>query len=189
MEVEPHAFLPSSLDGDESSALRPVRFSPWQNAERPLNMRLDRLLRREYSVPACLESNPEYCGPAWSQTLNTVVLPGVKPGILCACLESNPEYSGPAWSQTRNTLVLPGVKPGILCARLKSNSEYCSPAWSQTRNTVVLHGVKPGILWSCLASNPVYSAFPESNPVYSVPALSQALIIRLPNTWSSHYTN
>ena len=64
---------------------------------------------------------------AWNQTRNTLSLPGIKPGILCACLESNSEYSVPSWFQTRTTVVLPGVKPGILC----------------------LLGVKPGILRAC----------------------------------------
>jgi hypothetical protein len=75
--------------------------------------------------------------PLWSQTRNTVVLPGVKPGILCACLMSNPVYSVPVWSQTWNSLCLPGVKPGILCACLESNPEYCGPAWSKTRFTLL----------------------------------------------------
>jgi hypothetical protein len=100
---------------------------------------------------ACLESNPKYCGRAWSQTRYTLCFPGIKPGILCACLESNPEYSVPSWSQTRNTLCLPGVKPGILCFCLDSNPVYSA----------------------CSESNPIYFACLASNPVYFVPAWSQ----------------
>jgi len=57
--------------------------------------------------------------PAWSQTQNTLCLPGVKPGILCFCLESNAVYSA-CWESNP-----------IYSACLASNPVYSVPALVQ----------------------------------------------------------